>query len=149
MTQEGNEISIPVAVHWDSFNTSNNLLLQLKQELIAERQKSMILATALLQEKHKSFSLQNYLASIASDCKKNMPRVSSSESLASTAVDEDEEKPLIGIYSPAVRKEKIQRYKDKIKRYRQKVHVSRSFSGRSSVAKQKLRIKGKFVKSSE
>mmetsp|Transcript_3533 Transcript_3533/g.3299 ORF Transcript_3533/g.3299 Transcript_3533/m.3299 type:complete len:85 (+) Transcript_3533:198-452(+) len=76
-----------------------------------------------------------------------MPRTESWNSIASTAADFEDEKPLVGIYPPHIREQKILRYKMKLQRYRQKVKISRSFQGRSETARHKLRVKGKFVKS--
>lgn len=144
--ESDDKISVPVALHWDSVKSGSNLFLQLSNELITERQRNFMLTNALIHEKQKSQSLESCLSSLMGSCKSGFPRVDSSSSIASTAADQTEEKPTVGIYSPAVRKDKILRYKEKVRKYRQKIHVSRVFGGRSSVAKTKLRIKGKFVK---
>lgn len=52
----------------------------------------------------------------------------------------------LGPYPPEVRKAKIARYKAKMNQRRAKVRVSRHFTGRSSVARGKTRVKGKFVR---
>lgn len=53
---------------------------------------------------------------------------------------------LIGPYPPEVRQAKIARYKAKMQQRRATVPVNRHFTGRSSVARGKTRVKGKFVR---
>jgi len=50
-----------------------------------------------------------------------------------------------GVYSKEERRQKILKYKNKIAKWRSKHPVKRVFKGRSNVAGQKPRIKGKFV----
>lgn len=145
------EIVAPVPV----YNANMDLLVLLAKELQEEREKNINLARNLALEKHKTQQLECYFMSLSSSQNKrtlptdstgkNLPRLESSETLASSN-DLCEEKPQIGIYPNEVRRKKIQKYKEKIKQYRAKVHVSRTFSGRSVVAKIKPRVNGKFVK---
>ena len=145
-----NSITMPVALHWNVEQDENVLLEQLKAELALEREKNSLLATELAQIQQRSQHLECCLGLLCNSSKPSIPKVESCSSF-STAPDykpEDiEEPPRIGEYSPQIRALKIQRYKEKLKRYRASVHVSRKFGGRSKVAKQKPRIKGKFVKS--
>ena len=64
-------------------------------------------------------------------------------SILKQQVPSDEELP--GIYSKHERIAKILKYKNKIRKWRSKHPVKRIFKGRSQVAGQKPRIKGKFV----
>ncbi len=52
---------------------------------------------------------------------------------------------LPGVYNKAERINKILKYKNKIRKWRKQHPVKRIFKGRSMVAVQKPRIKGKFV----
>lgn len=146
-----NEIVAPVPI----YNANVDLLVLLAKELQEEREKNMNLARNLALEKHKTQQLECYFMSLSSSqnkkissqvsIEKNLGKLESSETLASSN-DLCEERPQIGIYSNEIRRKKIQKYKEKIKQYRAKVHVSRTFSGRSVVAKIKPRVNGKFVK---
>lgn len=51
-----------------------------------------------------------------------------------------------GVYNKTERINKILKYKGKIRKWRRAHPVNKRFSGRSSVAGQKNRIRGKFVK---
>jgi len=64
-------------------------------------------------------------------------------SILKQKVPSDEELP--GIYSKHERINKILKYKNKIRKWRRQHPVKRVFKGRSQVAGQKPRIKGKFV----
>ena len=54
--------------------------------------------------------------------------------------------PLCPKCAPEVRKQKIEKYKAKLKKRREAVQLSRSYTGRSSVAKCKPRVNGKFAR---
>ncbi|CAG9328977.1 unnamed protein product [Blepharisma stoltei] len=147
MTEEDEQkLVIPSVVRWELSFPNEAFVYQLSQEINSERERSLSIARELEQEKRKNEELEKYLASLVNS-KPGVPRVESNNSIASTAPDLNDEKPLIGAYSAEIRKQKILKYKQKMVRYRQKVRLSRKFGGRSKVAKQKLRIKGKFVKS--
>jgi len=64
-------------------------------------------------------------------------------SILKQQVPSDEELP--GIYTKHERINKILKYKNKIRKWRNAHPVKRVFKGRSQVAGQKPRIKGKFV----
>jgi hypothetical protein len=52
-------------------------------------------------------------------------------------------------FSSLVRKGKIMRYKEKMRKAKENLVFSRTFLGRSEVAKGKLRINGRFVKTQQ
>eukprot|EP01017_Pseudomicrothorax_dubius_P035063 TRINITY_DN4867_c0_g2_i5.p1 TRINITY_DN4867_c0_g2~~TRINITY_DN4867_c0_g2_i5.p1 ORF type:complete len:272 (-),score=45.19 TRINITY_DN4867_c0_g2_i5:107-862(-) len=54
----------------------------------------------------------------------------------------------VGIYTCQERSIRIAKYKNKIKKFREAHPVNRTFTGRSQIAVQKPRIKGRFVKNS-
>lgn len=64
-------------------------------------------------------------------------------SILKQKVPSDEELP--GVYNKHERINKILKYKNKIRKWRREHPVKRVFKGRSVVAGQKPRIKGKFV----
>ena len=64
-------------------------------------------------------------------------------SILKNKVPSDEELP--GVYDKYERINKILKYKNKIRKWRREHPVKRVFKGRSVVAGQKPRIKGKFV----
>jgi len=64
-------------------------------------------------------------------------------SILKNKVPSDEELP--GVYNKYERINKILKYKNKIRKWRRQHPVKRAFKGRSVVAGQKPRIKGKFV----
>jgi hypothetical protein len=145
-------LSAPVALHWTIERDERVLVAQLKAELALEREKTSILTTELIQAQQRSQHLQCYLNMLNTSDKPSIPRVESWSSFSTAPdykIDDLEEPPKVGIYSPQVRLQKIQRYKEKLRKYKAKVHVSRKFKGRSFVAKLKPRVKGKFVKSAE
>lgn len=55
----------------------------------------------------------------------------------------------LGSYSREERMQKIMKYKNKIQKWRDSHPVNRAFTGRSKVAGNKPRVKGRFVKASE
>ena len=145
-------LSAPVALHWTIERDEKVLVAQLKAELALEREKSSILTSELFQAQQRSQQLQCYLSMLNTSEKPSIPRVESWSSFSTAPdyrLDDVEDPPKVGIYSPQIRLQKIQRYKEKLRKYKAKVHVSRKFKGRSSVAKLKPRVKGKFVKSDE
>ncbi|CAG9324478.1 unnamed protein product [Blepharisma stoltei] len=147
MEEQEEKIFVPIPIHWNSVGPGLSLIAQLSNELLAEREKCAQLSQELESEKVKYQQLESCLSSFVPEDKAKMPRIESWNSIASTAAEFEDEKPLVGIYPPHVREQKILKYKMKLKKYRQKVRISRSFKGRSETAKQKLRVKGKFVKS--
>ena len=68
-------------------------------------------------------------------------------SMLKLQVPSDEELP--GVYNKQERIGKILKYKNKIRKWRAEHPVKKSFKGRSAVANQKPRIKGKFVTQEE
>lgn len=60
--------------------------------------------------------------------------------------EKEPEKPQIGAYCHSLRKQKIRYYKLKQKKHRKQVKLTRKYSGRSRAAKNKVRVKGRFVK---
>ncbi|CAG9313721.1 unnamed protein product [Blepharisma stoltei] len=147
MEEQEEKIVVPIALHWNSIEPGLSLIAQLSNELLAEREKCLQLSKELESEKLKYHQLESCLSSISQEGTAKMPRTESWNSIASTTADFEDEKPLVGIYPPHIREQKILRYKMKLQRYRQKVKISRSFQGRSETARHKLRVKGKFVKS--
>ena len=154
MAEFPNQIFAPVPINY----IDRDLLGRLAKELQEERDKNFSLARDLAVEKYKMQQLECYLLSLASPIErgkndteplanenKKFPKNESIETLASNS-DLKEIKPKIGEYSYEARHLKILKYKEKVKKYRQKVHVSRNFSGRSTIAKIKPRVNGKFVK---
>lgn len=153
MADFSNQIVAPIPVYL----ADRDLLSRLAKELQEERDKNFNLARDLAIEKHKTQQLECYLMSLTTlgekksnsnsleDEIKKLPKNDSMDTLASSS-DLAEPRTQIGVYTPEIRKAKIMKYKEKIKKYRQKFHVSRSFTGRSVVAKIKPRVNGKFVK---
>lgn len=151
MSEPTNNFFIPQPI----YQLNPELASQLKQEIQKEREKSSMLAKSLELECYKSQQLQEYLKSLElppqnfqsflSRSQENfLPKTESISSFISLA--EYPDSTINRVCSPNTRRLKIQRYKNKLKIYRQKVIFSRSFTGRSQVAKVKPRIKGKFIK---
>lgn len=146
MEENPNNFVRPSVVNWNHPVVNPAFLFQLSYALTSERERNYMMLKELDENKRKNQELENYLSTYL-NLKPKIPRVSSSDSLASTAADFDEVKMCVGHYTADERKLKILKYKLKQKRYREKVKLSRKFNGRSMIAKKKLRIKGKFVKS--
>lgn len=135
-----------------------NMIMLLVKELQEARESNFILVRDLEIERHKAQQLECHLSTLTPKRRKNsvsklskspskaIRKNSSSDTFASFS-ELKEALNQIGSYTAEIRKQKIQRYKEKVKSYRAKVHVSRKFSGRSFVAKEKPRINGKFIKS--
>ncbi|CAG9312973.1 unnamed protein product [Blepharisma stoltei] len=146
MNHNKDNIIVPVPIRVNQIGTSESIFSQLSVELMAAKDENLCLSRELAQEKLKNQQLETFLRSLVGPSKA-IPRTESSISLASTVSSVNDTAYYVGAYTQEVRKQKILKYKEKIKAHRQKVHVSRDFIGRSSIAKQKMRIKGKFVKS--
>ena len=154
MDNSTTKIFAPIPV----YTIDRDFLNRLQNELNDERAKTSRLATELELEKYKSQQIECLLFSLVNlkneknkkillaDEEKKIPKNESTETLVSLS-DITETIYSVGVYSKEVRMRKIMKYKEKIKQYRQKVHVSRDFKGRSSIAKVKPRMHGKFVKS--
>jgi len=151
MSEPINNFYIPQPI----YQLNPELASQLKQEIQKEREKSSMLAKSLELELHKSQQLQEYLKSLElppqnfqsfiSRSQENfLPKTESVSSFISLTGCPDF--PVNRACSPNTRKQKIERYKNKLKTYRRKVIYSRSFTGRSLVAKVKPRVNGKFIK---
>lgn len=148
MAEFPNEIVAPIPI----YNENMDLLARFAKELEEEREKNLSLERNLALEKHKAQQLESYFISLSTIKQDKftlgsakVEKLESSETLASLN-DLCYSRPQIGSFPYEVRKQKIQKYKQKIKNYRSKVHISRSFAGRSVVAKIKPRVNGKFVK---
>ncbi|CAG9318408.1 unnamed protein product [Blepharisma stoltei] len=146
MNHNEDQIIVPIPIRVNQLGSGQNLWSQLSTELIAARDENMSLSRELFQAKFQNLQLEKVLLGFAEPFKP-IPRIDSSLSLASTTSNVDNSSYSIGAYSREVREQKILKYKQKIKERRQKSHLSRKFTGRSIIAKQKLRIKGRFVKS--
>ena len=154
MDNSTTKIFAPIPV----YTIDRDFLNRLQNELNDERAKTSRLATELELEKYKSQQIECLLFSLVNlkneknkkillaDEEKKIPKNESTETLVSLS-DITETIYSVGVYSKEVRMRKIMKYKEKIKQYRQRVHVSRDFKGRSSIAKVKPRMHGKFVKS--
>lgn len=148
MKEEDEKLTIPSQINRSLPIYNPIFFYQLFLDLNSERERSILMTKELGAEKQRTQELESYLASFGSSNPK-INRIDSCCSLASTVVDANENIPIIGAYSLDERRTKIQKYKHKLIRYRQNVKFSREFIGRSRVAKQKSRMKGKFVKSNE
>ena len=134
------QIVVPLAFHLDILQAEASPLLRLKRELFNEQLKNSYLEALI----HRQQETNANLARLLGHTKPSVPRVESLESVASTAVDDDP--PVVGKYSPGVRRQKIQAYKLKKLKHLQHVHFSRHFAGRSQVAQAKPRLNGRFAK---
>ena len=137
------------------YQLNPDLALLLKEEIQRERDKSLNLAKQLEIERYKAQQLEEYLKTISTNSTNLSSFVSrsqenfmaKSESMCSFASMPDLQPDCkIRACSPNTRRQKIEKYKNKIRNYRQKVTFSRSFTGRSKVAKEKPRVNGKFIK---
>lgn len=148
MAQTNSNIIVPQPI----YQLNPDLASILKEEIQKEREKSSMLSKSLEIERYKSQQLQEYFKtlqispdsfhSFMSRSQENF--FSASESL--NLLPDHPEATSTRALSPNARKQKIERYKNKLKLYKQKVIYSRSFTGRSKVAKVKPRVNGKFVK---
>jgi hypothetical protein len=137
------------------YQLNPEIAASLKEEIQREREKSLNLAKQLEIERYKTQQLEEYLKNLStsssnlscfmSRSQENLlPRTESMCSFVSmTDLTPDSKTRAC---SPNTRRQKIERYKNKIRNYRQRVTFSRSFTGRSKVAKEKPRVNGKFIK---
>ena len=137
------------------YQLNPDLALSLKEEIIREREKTANLAKQLEIQRHKKQQLEEYLKSITAPGRNSFSFFSrSQESFMSKSESVSSFASLSGLQldnrpracSPNSRRQKIEKYKNKIRNYRQRVTFSRSFTGRSKVAKVKPRVNGKFIK---
>lgn len=148
MAQTNTNIIVPQPI----YQLNPDLAAILKEEIQKEREKSSILSKSLEIERYKTQQLQQYFKtlqvspdnfhSLTSRSQENL--LHKSESMNSFL--EYPESNVTRVLSPNTRRQKIERYKNKLKLYKQKVIFSRSFTGRSKVAKVKPRVNGKFIK---
>lgn len=148
MAQTNANIIVPQPI----YQLNPDLAAILKEEIQKEREKSSILSKSLEIERYKTQQLQQYFKtlqvspdnfhSLTSRSQENL--LHKSESMNSFL--EYPESNVTRVLSPNTRRQKIERYKNKLKLYKQKVIFSRSFTGRSKVAKVKPRVNGKFIK---
>lgn len=119
--------------HFFSPTTSGlDIVTTLRRELDIERACNLQLARELAEEQLKVAELESITGRIT-------PFVVP-QSHCST------QETYIGAYSAKVRREKIEKYKRKMRQHRERMQVSRTFPGRSGVARLKPRAKGRFVK---
>ena len=155
------DFNFTIIVPTPVYQIDAGLRQRLTAELQLEREKSLMLSRELELQKHKAQQLEAYLKTLnaksleskvmiptSSSEDKFVTKIDSLATLASTA-DLQCKDLNVAQYSSETRKEKILRYKEKVKKYREKVIISRSFSGRSEIAKGKPRLNGKFIKSGE
>ena len=148
------EVIAPIPVYQEDHKTLRSLM----QELQKEKDKKYILARDLALEKFRGQQLECFIKSLElSDNNENTDgqtanseqRTNSKSKKIGSNSDLFSVKTQIGSYSTNARKEKIHKYKEKIRKHKQSFQFFRKFNGRSTVAKIKPRVNGRFVKSTE
>ena len=109
-----------------------DIVATLRKELDRERAFNMQLAMELAEERLKVTELETITGRMAL--------------ITPTEPQQTEAEVSIGAYSAKVRREKIAKYKRKLLQHRGKTQLSRTFPGRSGVARSKPRVNGRFVK---
>ena len=138
MSMEGHSLPVacsPVSPVWELFAAPAerlDIVATLRKELEQERACNAHLALELAEERMKVAELEAITGQIvifqSPEPQNSAPELS------------------IGAYPAKVRREKIEKYKRKLVQHRAKMQVSRTFPGRSGVARQKPRMNGRFVK---
>ena len=125
----------PAPHSWELFSPAAaglDIVTTLRRELEIERACNLQLARELAEEQLKVAELESITGRITPF------RVPQSQYMSPEIC--------IGAYSAKVRREKIDKYKRKLRQHRERMQVSRTFPGRSGVARLKPRTKGRFVK---
>lgn len=132
-----------VQIHTEDAHSANLILLQ---ELARERQRVSTLEGIILSMFLSPGSAAEVRAK-AEAVNSSIPLLlHGKEAILSAAMPVLHVDPLCPRCPPELRREKIEKYKAKLKKRREAVQLSRSYSGRSHVAKSKPRVNGKFAR---
>ena len=102
------------------------MLSSLTQVLEQEKTQGLVLAKELAQLRFKAKELEMLIGDFGPVWKKA---------------------PVLGRYPPEIRQQKLERYRQKRQLRMQRYQVTREFVGRSTAAKSRVRVQGKFAKS--